>query len=579
MCASVRSSFLIGLLTAAGASCLPSTALAQSNIGGISFLDRAARGEITLGRIRGSIGVIDYDNDGFYDLFITDNSNLPNRLFHNVPSATAPGGRTFTDVSGVAGFATDTDGISRSFGGVVVFDYDNDGDSDIYTVGNLTSNGTNGLLYRNNGDGTFTNVSIASGVRSTGFNASSVSAIDYDHDGLVDLFVSGSSSPGRTHNLLRNNGNGTFTLSRDLFPPDTFSGIIYAQGWTDYDHDGWEDWVVLENAGRPLLLRNTSGPGLTRRFTDVTTESGFTFVGPAPMGLAFGDVNNDGWIDMAITDAVSGTYYRNGGLSPSGTGTLTRVQPYTTFFGWGTSYLDAENDGDLDNYQAGSFGSANIDWLLRNDDNGASWTDTRPALNTTALAAQFSAKVDFDNDGREDIITVNPNNFVSIYHNQATANNHWFRIKLNGAGIVSRDAVGARVLVTSGGVTRTRELAIGTSYSATEDPRLHFGVGSATTVDSIQVIWPRQGTLAARTETFAGPFNVDQTITLSPQVLCNADVNADGQVDDEDLLALVNAIAGGANSASFPTDFNRDGNSDASDIDALLQVIADGTCP
>ncbi|MFA6043538.1 MAG: FG-GAP-like repeat-containing protein [Phycisphaerales bacterium] len=569
---------LVSLLAAAGVACLSAAAHAQVNLGGVSFLDRAARGEITLGRFRGSLGVIDYDNDGFYDLFINDNLGSPKRLFHNVPSATTPGGRTFVDVSAAAGFTTDADGIARNFGGVVVFDYDNDGFSDIYTVGVNPNNGTNGLLYHNNGNGTFTNLSVASGVRTSGFNPTSASAVDFNHDGLVDLFVNATGSPGKTLTLFENNGDGTFTQRRDLFPPDSFSGTVYANAWTDYDHDGWEDWIVLENASRPLLLKNAAGPGGSRVFVDATTQSGFTFVGPAPMGIALGDVDNDGWLDIAITDAVSGTYYHNSSAT-STVGTLTRVQPYSTFFGWGTCYIDAENDGDLDNYQAGSFGAGNVDRLLRNENNGASFTDVRDALNTTALASQFSAKVDFDNDGREDIITVNPNNFVSIYHNQATGGNHWFSVKLLGAGNVSRDAVGARVLVTAGGITRVREAAIGTSYSATEDPRLHFGIGAATTIESIQVIWPRQGTLAGRTETFSGPFAADQIITLSPQVLCNADVNADGDVDAADLDALINAIAGGTNPASFPTDVNRDGSSDAGDIDALLNIIAGGACP
>ncbi|MBI1190700.1 MAG: hypothetical protein GC200_08500 [Tepidisphaera sp.] len=553
-------------------------AAAQVELGGVSFVDAAALSQITLGRFRGSLGVIDYDNDGYYDLFINDNPGQPKRLFHNVPSTTVPGGRTFVDVSAAAGFTSDADGIARSFGGVIIFDYDNDGFADIFTLGQNYLDNTNGLLYHNNGDGTFTNVSVASGVRSSGFNATSASAVDYDHDGFVDLFVCATGSPGKTETLYRNNGDGTFTIRRDLFPVDSFTGTVYANGWTDYDHDGYEDWLVLLNAGRPLMLKNVAAPDGSRRFIDATTASGFTYVGPAPMGIAFGDVNNDGWLDIAITDAVSGTYYRNTGGNPSAA-PLTRVLPYSTFFGWGTCYIDADNDGDLDNYQAGSFGSANVDWILRNENNGASWTDVRPALNTTSLASQFSAHVDFDNDGREDVITVNPNNFVSVYHNRSSSNNHWLSVKLTGAGLVSRDAVGARVLLTSGGVTQTREVAIGTSYSATEDPRLHFGLGAATSADSIQVVWPRAGTLESRTEIFTGPFAADRIITLTPQRLCDADVNADGVADQGDIDTLIDIIAGGSNPANINADFNHDGARDQGDVDALINVIAGGQCP
>ncbi len=502
-------------------------------LGGISFVERGGTaGPITLGAPRGSLGVIDYDNDGFYDLFFATQPGQPHRLYQNVPGLGVPGGRAFVERTVQSGLAADTDGIARGDGGVVILDYDNDGWSDIFTVavnpGFEEEQADAGLLYRNNGDGTFANVSVAAGVRVAGINPLSTTAADFDHDGHVDLTLVSNGTPGRPIVLLRNNGDGTFTDRPDLLPPLAFGGITYASAWNDYDHDGWEDYLVCFNAGRPLLLKNVPDGAGGRRFMDATTASGFTFVGPAPMGIALGDINNDGWLDISITDALVGTYYENRN------GTFVRTTPFTTFFGWGTTWLDADNDGNLDNYQAGSFGRSNVDRLHRNEGGGV-FTDVRAALNTTSLPSQYCARLDFDNDGREDIVTINPLSSVNVHHNQSPSGHHWARVRLVGAGDVARDAAGARVLLSAGGTTRTRELALGTSFSAGEDPRLHFGLGGATQIDSITVIWPRPGPLARRTEVFAGPFPADTQITLSPRALCLADYTPDGVLNPDDL--------------------------------------------
>ncbi|MFN9973772.1 MAG: hypothetical protein ACK58T_28155, partial [Phycisphaerae bacterium] len=143
----------------------------------------------------------------------------------------------------------------------------------------------------------------------------------------------------------------------------------------------------------PLTIKNVSDGNGGRRFINATTASGFTFVGPAPMGIAFGDYDRDGRFDLSITDAAVGTYYRNNN------GVFERSFPFTTFFGWGTSWLDADNDTHLDNYQAGSAGRSNIDLIQKNNGpnvNGQiTWTDARAALNIIARPTQFSAVIDF----------------------------------------------------------------------------------------------------------------------------------------------------------------------------------------
>ncbi len=512
-------------------------AQAQVAVGGARFEDLGATSptnpvrRVDFGAPRGSIGVIDFDNDGYYDVFCNDNGGLAKRLYRNVASPAVPGGRGFVDVSQTAGISGDADATARSFGTVVVFDYNNDGFDDIYTGGN--GPGGAGLLLRNNGDGTFTNVTVAARVRSpVNVFPESASAVDFNHDGFLDLFVDNIGSPGQTFTLFLNNGDGTFTNRADLVPQPGYSGNIYASAFTDIDHDGWADHVALLNNRVGLVLRNVANPAGGRMFVALTAaQSGMSFLGPAPMGIAVGDYDGDGWLDLAITDASTGTYYRNNN------GVLARITPFGTFFGWGTTWLDTTNKGRLDNYQAGSFGSANIDHLRLNNGDG-SWTDARAALNTPALASQHCARVDFDNDGLEDIITNNPTRFVSVYRNSAVSPgsgpaNHWFKIKLHGDAVagppsgvsrpVNRGAIGAVVRVTAGGVTQTREILAGSSYGATEDPRAHFGLGSAATVDRIEIIWPRAGNLEERTQSLMGPFGADRIVSIAP-VACPPDL-------------------------------------------------------
>ena len=560
---SARNTITAALLFAGG---VASSALGQVSVGGIQFADRAAAGQITLGNIRGSFGVIDYDRDGFYDLFIANDIGLPHRLFRNVASTTVPGGRTFQDVSATTG-VNDADGTSRGLAGVVVFDYNNDGWDDIYQVGH-DANDTSGLLYRNNANGTFTNVSIAAGIRLDDSNPLSASSIDFDHDGWADLLVVNvGAAPNKAVVLLRNNGNGTFTNRSDLLPLTTFGALTYAHGWTDYDGDGWADGIIPFNNTIPLTIKNVSDGNGGRRFINATTASGFTFVGPAPMGIAFGDYDRDGRFDLSITDAAVGTYYRNNN------GVFERSFPFTTFFGWGTSWLDADNDTHLDNYQAGSAGRSNIDFIQKNNGpnvNGQiTWTDARAALNIIARPTQFSAVIDFDNNGFDDIVAVNVGQFVSVYHNQSGSlpgAGHWSKVLLRGDAPsgVNSSAVGAVVRLTSSGVTQVRQVTIGSSYAATEDPRASFGLGASASVDRIEVLWPRRGSIASRTQVFDGPFAADAILSLTPNAICLADFNGDRQVNDEDFVLFAGAYdlllcSDPEQAADCPADLDSDG--------------------
>lgn len=554
---------LLPLALAAG------TASAAVTIDGIRFQDRNATERTTLGAFRGSLGVIDANNDGFMDLVIADNAGKPNRLFINVPDPAEPGNRTLIDRTIGSGL-DDFDALARNGGGVAVADIDNDGDQDLYIQGQ-NPDGTSGLLYRNNGSGVFTNISVAAGVRVFGDSIDSVSFTDIDHDGYVDLFLANLGGPS-AYRLFRNNGNGTFTQRADLVPVRGTGQRIYSHAWGDYDADGWEDAFII-GSFVPALLRNVPNPAGGRMLVDVAADAGFTHLGPAPMGIAVGDIDNDGDLDLSITDAVAGTYYE------TRAGRLVETTPFRTIFGWGTHWIDADNDGLLDNYQAGSFGRPELSRLTRNLGNGA-WADATPALNSTPLASQYSVQLDLNNDGRQDIITINPNSSVSIYENLSQTGNGWLKIRAVGAGTVNRDAIGARVRVLSGGVWQTRLVSSGSSTTSTEDLRANFGLAAADHADRVEIDWPVPEGLGnagsgARTSVYAGPFASGTILTLTP--VCTGDLNQDRAVNTTDLVRFLGGFGKPAHDAGT-ADLNADGKADVTDLVFLLGVFG-RACP
>lgn len=549
---------------------LPAVSTAQVVIDGISLRDRTVAGEISLGVIRGGLAVIDYDGDGWMDIFVGDRVNERNDLFRNVPDPNYPGKRTLMNVTIGSGL-DDFEGTSCEAVGALAADYDNDRDTDLFLP--AREPGRFGLLYRNNG-GTFTNVTVAAGVRGLVSNVDAASWADYDLDGWLDLLVVTFAAPWIT--LYHNNGDGTFTNAAQLLPPVPGFSHCYAATWVDYDRDGWPDCFLISNggAGTEILLHNISDGAGGRRFENAAQAAGYTAHGPAPMGIAPGDYDLDGDIDIAISDGLIGTFYRN-----NGNGTFTKVQPCSTFFGWGVAWIDVDNDADLDFYTAGSWSGPQHDFLGRNLGGGA-FSNISPALNSANDPTQHSVQVDLNNDGRQEFVAVVPFNYVSVYENVSTTPGHWLKIELRGDGVyTNRDGANAFVRVTAGGQTQVAEKVIGSSTTSTEDPRLHFGLGAASTVDQIEVVWPRAGTLAERTEVYAGPIAADQLLTLTPQRV-PGDANCDGSIDffdiDAFLLALFDAPAF---PAAYPgcdmlnADVSRDGSIDFFDIDPFLGVL------
>lgn len=543
-------------------------AWALDSFDGVQFLDLSASGELTLGAPYGALAAIDYDNDGWFDLAVGRNQGVTNgRLYHNIPDPQKPGQRTFVDVTAVAGL-NDADG-ARNSNGILAGDYDNDGDTDLFICGFDAS--TYGLLYRNNADGTFTNVSVASGIRGAG-RCDSASSADFDLDGDLDLMLTLNAAP--FHRLMVNQGDGTFSPAAGVLPAANITSTPYCHAWSDYDGDGYPDFYGLsrQGVGTEILWHNVSDGAGGRTFVNIASQVGYRAHGPAPMGIAFGDYDNDGDLDIAISDAAIGTFYRRDGAN------YTKFQPAATMFGWGVNWIDVDNDGDLDFFTAGSHSNPAFDDLRLNNGDGT-LTDISEVLNGVSAPTRYSIQMDYNNDGRPDILAVAPNSRLSLYENRSVATGHWASVQLIGDGCrVNMDAANALIRLTAGSATQIREVINGSSTTASEDPRQHFGLGDATVVDQIEVVWPRKGTVATRTEIFPGPFVADQLIVLSPQEL-PGDANCDGSVNFKDIDVFVTALGNPAAACRFGNvDVNADGVVNFKDIDPFVTTLG-GACP
>ena len=446
----------------------------------------------------------DYNNDGFLDLYLANGKGHGNGLFQN------NGDGTFTDVSAQAGVEN---GLGNS--GVIAGDIDNDGHVDIFLTGEgglTVSDQSPTKLFYNNGDGTFSDITIQSGVVGAE-TAISAAFADIDKDGFLDLFIA---SPGslltktqHKNKLYHNNGDRTFTDISASAGVDTDIGAC-AVGFCDYDNDGWLDLFVVNCNDvffKPVpieLFRNNGD--LT--FTDVAREAGLRRVG-AWMGITFGDYDNDGDMDFFVTNAGvsvplgSHALYRN-----NGNGTFTFVSFRTGVarweWGWGCSFADFDNDGYLDLFFAGSFppppleivgsGIGNPGRLFMNI-RGRTFKEIGSELGFN-LSDQFTSGVavgDFDSNGFADIV-VGVNTFedqigrTKLFQNIGN-DNSWLTIKTVGT-VSNHDGIGARVKVAVGDHTQTKDVHAGSSFLSMDSPWLTFGLAEHERVDMIEITWP-----------------------------------------------------------------------------------------
>ena len=481
------------------------------------------------------VALLDYDNDGWLDIYLLNGSSVAAlngkepapraMLFHNNHDG------TFTDVTDKAGVANERWGF-----GVAVGDYDNDGWPDIY-VANFGKN----RLYHNNHDGTFSDVAEQAGV-SLGEWSVGPTWGDYDHDGLLDLFVPGyikfdANHPtiaghagipvsscqfrgvdtmcgplglvGEHDHLFHNNGNGTFTEvsgKAGVSDPRGYYGL--ASVFVDIDDDGWLDLAVANDSVPRYLYRNLHDG----KFEDVSYVSGFALtdngLAQASMGIAVGDYNRDGKLDFYVTvfsDDFNTLYRNDGNVSFSELGFQAGVSNVTIpFLGWGTGFLDFDNDGLLDLFVANGHVYPMVDkrdwgttWaqrplLFRNID-GTKFSEVPPATGSglaDVIPARGAAFGDLFNDGHIDVVLNNIDSAPTLLRNIVKNDNHWVALKLVGGAGSPRDAIGAKVFVTIGKVRQRADVFSGGSYGSSSDFRVHFGIGSSSEIDKIEIRWP-----------------------------------------------------------------------------------------
>jgi hypothetical protein len=500
------------------------------------------------------VGLLDYDNDGWLDIYLVNGSTYdamsgkttPPKaaLFHNNHDG------TFTNVAEQAGVTNDRWGT-----GVAIADFDNDGWPDIY-VSNFGKN----RLYHNNHDGTFTDVAEKAGVVLGNWSTGATWG-DYDGDGHLDLFVPGyvhydlTNSPasgsktvafnfcqfrgvnvmcgprglkGEPDHLFHNNGDGTFTdVSEKAGVSDKNAYYGMSSVFIDVNNDGKPDLLVT-NDSTPNYLYINKGDGT---FEDDSYASGYALNEngreTASMGLGTGDYRNNGLINIyntVFSDDYNPLYRNDGDANFTDVSYQIGIaEPTIPFLGWGTAFFDYDNDGWKDIIVANGHVYPAVDQMPW----GTSWAqrpllfhnvggtkfDVMPAVEGTALATTYVGRGlavgDLFNDGKLDVVINVLDGFPALLRNVSPDKNHWVEFKLVGGPKSPRDAVGATVYLTSNKIRQRGDVVSGGSYESTNDPRIHFGLGNNTVVDRVEVHWP-----SGARERFAVP-QVDRIITLT----------------------------------------------------------------
>jgi hypothetical protein len=482
------------------------------------------------------VGLIDYDNDGWLDIYLVNGSNFnaldgkqepPHAaLFHNNHDG------TFTDVAAKAGVTNDRWGF-----GVAIADYDNDGWPDIF-VTNLGKN----RLYHNNHDGTFTDVAEKAGLTLGNWSAGATWG-DYDGDGRLDLFVTGyvhfdrSNLPyektravgysycefrgepvmcgpknieGEPDHLFRNNGDGTFTdvSAKAGVSDETNRYYGFTPVFIDVNNDGKVDLVVADDSTLSYLYLNR-GDGT---FEDASYASGFGLNEDghevAAMGVAVGDYLNNGLVDFAISDFSDEAkliFHNDGKASFSEVSMRNGVGKISIpFLGWGTGFIDYDNDGWLDLMFVNGHiypVADRLDWgtsysqrpLLFRNTRGGKFEEVPPVRGTglaQIISGRGAAFGDLFNNGKIDVVISQIEGPPVLLKNVYPDHHHWVELKLVGGPKSPRDAIGATVYVSGDGMRQRQDVISGGSYVSTNDLRLHFGLGDATSAVSAEIHWP-----------------------------------------------------------------------------------------
>ncbi len=494
----------------------------------------------------GGVAAFDYDNDGFLDIYFPNGATIPgmdksnpayfNRLFHS------NGNGTFTDVTERAGLK----GIGYCMG-VAAGDYDNDGFVDLYVCGY-----NHNQLFHNNGDGTFSDVTEKAGVTGVIPKHGKVWAItagwiDYNNDGLLDLFVnsylsysiptaphctlqdipaycSPNNFEGLPNILYKNNGDGTFTDVSEQSGIAKHAGKGMGIALADYDNDGFEDIFVSNDTFRNFLFHN-NGNGT---FSEVAILNGVAFneMGRtvAGMGADFRDLDNDGKPEIFHTAMFGDTFplYKNLGDQFEEVTSMSGLTVQTSrLTAWGVGIFDFDNDGYKDLFTADAAildNSMEVEHrpyelpnsLFRNNGN-LTFKDVGPLAGpdfNVSMAHRGAAFGDFNNDGKIDVVVAVLNSKPQILMNRTQNGNHWLLLSLIGTKS-NRDGLGARIKLTTADGAQYNHATTTVGYNSSSDKRVHFGLGTANKVERLEIHWP------SGTEQVLTDVRADQVLTVT----------------------------------------------------------------
>jgi len=472
----------------------------------------------------------DFDRDGDQDLFILCGGHEPDRLYIN------NGDGSFTDQAASWGVA-----LAHLGAGASVADYDNDGDLDIYVTSLGASPiellGHSHILYRNNGDNTFTNVAAQAGVQTsspTMADAFGSAWGDYDMDGDLDLLVGGWRDVMLGERLFRNNGDGTFTdVTEAITPLTTIPMWGFTPTFHDMNADGYPEILWAADFASSQYFINNAG----QSFTQYTAQSG-TGLDQNGMGATTADFNHDGrpdWYVSAI-ESVGGNklYINQGGHTFEEVSIPAGVNQGA--WGWGVSAADLDNDTDVDIVETNGWSLWNNPSKIFLNNNDGTFTESAAAL---GLIHQTQGRgiinLDYDSDGDVDLVFTSHQDPVYIFRNELTKDTgaYWLRVRLDNCGETSLtpDGVGARIEVTAAGLTQHHWITAAPSYLAQGELVAHVGLAQSPVADLVRVTWPN-GFTRVLTEVVA-----NRTITV---IANHADVTTPYAVlDHHDVQAFL----------------------------------------
>jgi hypothetical protein len=461
----------------------------------------------------GGAAFLDYDQDGFLDIYACSGTWIENFIKTEKPDD-MPGNHLYRNLgNGIFEDVTKKAGVGGPWYsmGVSTADINNDGYPDIY----LSNYGPN-VLLRNNGNGSFSDITSRANV--AGENECSIGAtwLDYDNDGFLDVYVGNflefdpdykyyyapDGFPGplaydsQKDILFHNKGDGTFEDVTDKMGIVDIDGRAMGVGSADYDDDGWVDIYVANDHTLNYLWHNEAG----KKFVDRGTMSGTAFsqAGEATVSMSvdYADFNDDGLIDMFVSDDTYCSLYENLGNGIfADRGVSSNISMAAAqFVGWSSSFIDYDNDGDVDIFKTNGalkhlYGQE--DQLFQNEGDGK-FRDISLELGdyfNRELVGRGACIGDYDNDGDLDIFIVNLNDHCSFLRNNKGNLNNWILIKLTGTSS-NRDGIGARIKITYEGKTQIAQKKSTTGYLSHNDPRIHFGLGKAEKIERIDIIWP-----------------------------------------------------------------------------------------